>query len=293
MEPNAAIGNDQTFSEADDYSKFEAELEGRNQPPSRETKSDATAESGAGSEPAETLPETQPEEAKLSPKAQARFDKITREKHELQRQLEEARKAKPAEKSVPAPAATASEIEFTFRAPSDMETLEEYLAARDKAQAKFSSNAAAEIALTKLRAEQEEARKSEVKKTAEQTWKAQQDEARTAHPDYDTVLADVDVTDDIYRAIREQKDAALTLYRWGKLPEAERERIMNVETSSGRIFEALSAIKGKESPATTKPQVSKASKPPSKVAGAGAQTDPEESDDFLVFAAAEDAKRRR
>lgn len=295
MDPE--VSNDQTPS--DDFTTFEAELEGRAQAPATEAVSDSQEESGVAPEATKKTPDSHEEEPKLSAKAQARIDKITREKYELQRQLDEARKAKPAaEKTDSAPAAEAT-TKTKMPNPHDYDgtpgkTWEDY--ERDKGEAIIAI--AEEKALARYKSEREAEKQQEAKASAETQWDKQQDEARAIHSDYNEIVNDDTTIDqDVYVAIRQHPKAGELLYAWGKLTEEEKLRIMAIDNPHLKAYETLKlaeSIKGtQEKTETTKTPVSKASKPPSKVAGAAAQTNMEDTDDFLAFAAAEDSKRKK
>ena len=303
----AEVPTDPTAEQS--YEEFVAETRAGDQPPAEkepEASAAEQAQSGAESEPAKKEPSPEPEEEpepKWTPAQQKRFDRLTREKYELQglTKAQEAElirlRAQQAEKK-PEAAAAAREPEYTGEPRQDdvqpdgtpkYPTFEDYNRAF--------------IAHTVSQAKVEWQREA-AEAAARKEFQAAEDVFRKTHKDYDQ--AAIAVRDQFeprpnkvveYTVTALEHSQALVHYL-GTHP-AEFQSILRMPDNLavaeiGAIHDRIrTSLKGSPSPEKILPKKTGSPPPPGRVTGSSAETSLEDAAEYEDFARGEDAKRKR
>lgn len=177
-------------------------------------------------------------EGKSDKAVQKRIDQLTREKAELQRQLDAAKAPKEPQKDEPKkePAKTEKDAEPS---PEDFDTQADYMKALSKWAAKQARN-------------EEKAERAKEAETARQNevvdnWKKQVEAAKAKYKDWYDVMGDVEIGNAVARALVETPDGAEIAYYIGKHPE-EAEALKNL-TKEREVGMAIGELRAKMRPA--------------------------------------------
>lgn len=198
------------------------------------TTSDDSATSGK--DQADSDKEGKPDKA-----VQKRIDQLTREKAELQRQLEAAQAPKEPQKDEPKKDAPKAEKDVE-PSPEDFDTQADYM----KALSKWAAKQARNEEKAERAKEAETARQNEVV----ENWKKQVETAKAKYKDWDDVMGDVEIGNAVARALVETPDGAEIAYYIGSHPE-EAKALKNL-TKEREVGMAIGELRAKMRPAQQK-----------------------------------------
>lgn len=198
------------------------------------------------------------EEHRVPKGVQKRIDRLTREKYQLQAQLEVLRQQpQPQQQQQETPAAAPKLDQFA--------SIEEYI----DAMAEFKASQKAEEVFRKREQEQTATKQQKDAASIREGFAKQTDEARTAYDDYDDVVdnPDLPISQAMAEAIMRSKNGADVAYFLGKNPD-ECIRLANLDP-----FSAAVEI-GRIAATIVRPQPRKASNAPPPIQPIGARATP-------------------